>query len=70
MINDNLKSEMIRHFMSQVKTEDLLNVAFMKPVEVTLRTNKTDKAVPVESLPAGLMLVVKENGINDNKYKL
>ncbi len=59
MINDNLKSEMIRHFMSQVKTEDLLNVAFMKPLEVTLRTNKTDKSVPVDSLPKGLMLVTK-----------
>ncbi len=59
MINDNLKSEMIRHFMSQVKTEDLLNVAFMKPLEVALRTNKTDKTVPADSLPAGLMLVIK-----------
>jgi hypothetical protein len=59
MINDNLKSEMIRHFMSQVKTEDLLNVAFMKPLEVALRTNKTDKAVPADALPSGLMLVIK-----------
>lgn len=50
---------MIRHFMAQVKTEDLLNVAFMKPVEVCLRTSKTDKSVPVDSLPEGLMLVVK-----------
>lgn len=61
---------MIRHFMSQVKTEDLLNVAFMKPIEVALRTNKTDKTLPPDALPAGLMLVLKENGINDNKYQL
>jgi hypothetical protein len=32
MINDNQKGEMIRHFMSQVKIEDLLNVGFMKPI--------------------------------------
>lgn len=70
MISDNQKSEMIRHFMSQVKTEDLLNVAFMKPFEVTLRTNKNDKNVPPDALPEGLMLVLKENGINDNKYRL
>jgi hypothetical protein len=51
MISDNHKSEMIRHFMSQVKTEDLLNVAFMKPFEVALRTNRNDKAVPPDALP-------------------
>jgi hypothetical protein len=61
---------MIRHFMSQVKTEDLLNVAFMKPFEVALRTNRTDKTVPPDALPEGLMLVLKDNGINDNKYRL
>lgn len=70
VISDNQKSEMIRHFMSQVKTEDLLNVAFMKPFEVALRTNRNDKAVPPDALPEGLMLVLKENGINDNKYRL
>jgi hypothetical protein len=70
MISDTQKSEMIRHFMSQVKTEDLLNVAFMKPFEVTLRTNRTDKTVPPDALPEGLMLVLKDNGINDNKYRL
>jgi hypothetical protein len=70
MISDTQKSEMIRHFMSQVKTEDLLNVAFMKPFEVSLRTNRNDKAVPPDALPEGLMLVLKDNGINDNKYKL
>lgn len=70
MISDNQKSEMIRHFMSQVKTEDLLNVAFMKPIEVALRTSKTDKTLPPDALPSGLMLVLKDNGINDNKYQL
>ena len=70
MINDNQKSEMIRLFMSQVKTEDLLNIAFMKPIEVALRTNRTDKEVLPDSLPQGLMQVIKENGVNDNKYNL
>lgn len=69
-IKDTQKSEMIRHFMSQVKTEDLLNVAFMKPFEVTLRTNRNDKAVAPDALPEGLQLVLKDNGINDNKYRL
>jgi len=31
MITDNEKSRMIEHFMAQVKTEDMLNLAFMKP---------------------------------------
>lgn len=69
-ISDTQKSEMIRHFMSQVKMEDLLNVAFMKPFEVALRTNRNDKAVPPDALPEGLMLVLKDNGINDNKHRL
>jgi hypothetical protein len=42
----------------------------MKPIEVTLRTNRTDNTLMPDSLPEGLMLVLKENGINDNKYKL
>lgn len=35
-------SEMVRHFMTQVKMEDMINVAFMKPVELALRTRATD----------------------------
>lgn len=58
---------MIRHFMSQVKMEDMLNVGFMKPIEVALRTNRFDKSVPTDSLPQGLMLADKKT-INDNKY--
>ena len=69
MIADNQKGLMIEHFMAQVKTEDLLNIAFMKPLEVTLRTHKNDKSVPTDSLPKGLMQAVKTS-INDNKYKL
>lgn len=61
---------MIKHFMAQVKTEDLLNVGFMKPIEVALRTSKTDNTVPSGTLPQGLMLALKDNGINDNKFKL
>lgn len=70
MINENSKSQMINDFMGQIKTEDMLNVGFMKPIEVTLRTNKTDKTVPPDSLPQGLMMAIKDKGINDNKYKL
>lgn len=43
MITDNEKGLMIEHFMAQVKTEDLLNIGFMKPIEIALRTHKTDK---------------------------
>jgi len=67
MINDNQKGEMIRHFMSQVNAEDLLNVGFMKPIEVALRTNREDKTVSPDSLPQGLMQAIKSN-FNDNKY--
>lgn len=69
MINDNQKGAMIRHFMSQVKIEDMLNVGFMKPIEVALRTNRNDQSVPNDSLPKGLMLADKKT-INDNKYEL
>ncbi len=69
MITDNEKSRMIEHFMGQVKTEDLLNIGFMRPIEVALRTHKHDKQVPADSLPKGLMIACK-NSINDNKYSL
>lgn len=60
---------MIEHFMAQVKTEDYLNIGFMKPIEVALRTSKVDKEVPADSLPKGLMIADKGT-INDNKYTL
>ena len=41
----------------------------MKPIEVALRTNKNDKAVPPDVLPQGLMIAAKDN-INDNKFDL
>ena len=69
MITDNEKSRMIEHFMAQVKTEDMLNIAFMKPIEVTLRNHKHDKNIHQEALPRGLMLAQKQS-INDNKYTL
>lgn len=50
---------MIRHFMSQVKLEDLINVGFMKPVELALKTHHTDKTVPPDSLPQGMLVAVK-----------
>ena len=33
---------MIEHFMGQVKAEDMINIAFSKPIEVALRTHKHD----------------------------
>ena len=60
---------MIEHFMAQVKTEDYLNIGFMKPIEVALRTGKVDKEVPADALPKGLMIAAK-NSISDNKYTL
>ena len=63
-------SEMVRHFMNQVKMEDMINVAFMKPVELALRTRATDPEVPADALPQGMLIAVKEQSINDNKYKL
>jgi hypothetical protein len=66
--NDNEK--MIKHFMSQVKLEDMINVCFMKPVELALKTHKTDPTVPADILPQGMLIAVKETSVTDNKYKL
>lgn len=60
---------MIEHFLAQVKTEDLLNIGFMKPVELALRTHKHEASIPQDSLPKGLMIARKQS-INDNKYSL
>ncbi len=61
--------EIVEHFIAQVKLEDLVNVAFMKPVELALRTNKNDKDVPNDSLPQG-MLFAEKKSIEDNKFTL
>lgn len=53
--------------MAQIKTEDYVNMAFMKPTEVVLRTHKHDKNVSADALPKGLMLAAKTS-INDNKF--
>jgi hypothetical protein len=45
--------------MQQVKMEDLINVGFMKPVELALRTHKVDSSVSADALPQGLMIAVK-----------
>ena len=42
--------------MDQVKTEDMINIGFMKPFEVALRDHKQDKNIPLGGLPRGLML--------------
>ena len=52
--------EVVGHFMSQVKLEDYINVGFMKPVELALRTHKVDKEIPNDSLPQGLLYAHKE----------
>lgn len=31
--------DVVSHFMAQVKLEDLLNIGFMKPVEMALRNH-------------------------------
>ena len=48
--------DIVSHFMNQVKLEDLLNVGFMKPVELSLRTHKNDKEVPTDALPQGMLI--------------
>ena len=60
---------MVKHFMNQVKLEDLINVGFMKPAEFALRTHKNDKEVPTDSLPQG-MLFAQKKCIDENKYTL
>lgn len=52
-------NDMVNHFMDQVKLEDLINVGFMKPVEMALRTHKNDKDVPNDTLPQGLLYAHK-----------
>ena len=43
----------------------------MKPMEFALRTHKTDpKNIQPNILPQGMMIAVKEKGIEDNKYDL
>jgi len=58
-MNGNSMNDMVKFFMKQVKMEDLINVGFMKPVELALRTHATDKTVPPDTLPQGLMIAVK-----------
>ena len=62
--------EMVNHFMEQVKYEDLINIGFMKPVEMALRTHKTDKNVAQDTLPQGLLYAHKEEGFYANKFSL
>jgi hypothetical protein len=67
---DGEMNDVVQHFMSQVKLEDLINVGFMKPVELELRTHKNDKDVPNDSLPQGMFYAHKEEGFTANKYTL
>jgi len=58
-MHGNDMNTMVTHFMDQVKMDDLINVGFMKPVELALRTHKVDPKVPNDALPQGLMIAVK-----------
>ena len=53
-------NDIVSHFMDQVKYEDLINVGFMKPVEMALKTHKTDKNVPQDTLAQGLLYAHKD----------
>lgn len=60
--------------VSKLKEEDLMHRGFLKPIEIALKTSKTenesnDKKPTVASLPAGLKIAVK-NSISENKYSL
>jgi hypothetical protein len=60
--------------VSKLKEEDLMHRGFLKPIEIALKTSKTenesnDKKPTVSSLPAGLKIAVK-NSISENKYSL
>jgi hypothetical protein len=69
-MSGNEMDAMVSHFMEQVKMDDLINVGFMKPVELALRTHKVDSNLTADNLPQGLMIASKEKSIYDNKFKL
>jgi hypothetical protein len=52
--------DVVSHFMNQVQFEDLLNVGFMKPFEMALKSHKTDKSVPNNTLAQGLLYAQKD----------
>ena len=60
--------------MSKLKEEDYTHRGFLKPIEIQLKTYKTesdkvDSKLKATSLPAGLKIVHKESILN-NKYEL
>jgi hypothetical protein len=57
-----------------IKEEDITHRGFLKPIEVQLKTHKTEFAdktskLKPTSLPGGLKIALKESIIN-NKYEL
>ena len=59
---------------SKIKDEDLMHRGFLKPIEIALKTYKTqlnavNNKLKSNSLPSGLKIVVKES-INLSKYEL
>lgn len=65
-------NEIIQKVMSMIKPEDIAHRGFLKPIEIALKTYKTDPESAVHtatSLPKGLKLVVRESA-NSPKYEL
>ena len=63
--------ELIRKAMSLIKKEDIVHRGFMKPIEIALKTLKTDpdnSELTASSLPAGLKIIEKK-AIEFNNYQ-
>ena len=67
-------TELIDLACSKLKDEDYTHKGFLQPLEIALKTYKTELHSPEDtlkpdSLANGLKIVIKES-INDNKYTL
>ena len=51
---------------SKIKAEDTINKAFLKVIEIALKTNLNDEEVPQGELAQGLKQVIKEKWYDDN----
>lgn len=54
--------------MSLIKEEDIAHRGFLKPIEITLKTHKTEEGLSPNALPAGLKIINKKS-IEYNKYE-
>lgn len=62
-------SELTDILLNKIDEGDLVHKAFLKPIELVLRTNKQDKNVSGRELPQGLMQALKISSISDNTYE-